>query len=279
MGLFDISEAKLAELAQLRRLEQFEAGADVAQTYDLIAPRYDSLWNGALAFAENHSLFRGLLDRGGLAGRVLDLGCGTGLLLDWCKEWIPPSCYVGLDVSAGMVAEAKRKHPGYTFMQFDLDEQDDAPWGKLATSVRDRAFDSIVALFAVPSYLRYPDHLVQRLSVGWLRPGGRLSIMPFGAGETYQPDYKLKDAEGHELASEPWNVQRLTGVFEAGQSRLKALPIVPFTSAAFHEEYKGLLSPLMFENVCQLYRQDQRSMQRRQAWHEAMFLLGMAVRS
>lgn len=55
---------------------------DPITAYDLIASRYDQRYGDRRSLAENHALFSIL--RPWLArGRWLDLGCGTGLSLDY----------------------------------------------------------------------------------------------------------------------------------------------------------------------------------------------------
>ena len=41
--------------------------------------------------------------------KILDLGCGTGLELKWIYERMPDAKITGIDLSAGMLAELKRK--------------------------------------------------------------------------------------------------------------------------------------------------------------------------
>jgi SAM-dependent methyltransferase len=50
--------------------------------------------------------------------RVLDLGCGTGRLLDSLK----PSVGTGVDFSVKMVEEARRRYPNQTFVVGDIDD-------------------------------------------------------------------------------------------------------------------------------------------------------------
>src|SRR5262249_18065387 len=50
--------------------------------------------------------------------RVLELGCGTGDLLAALK----PSFGVGVDFSAGMIAQARQAHPGLTFFVGDIED-------------------------------------------------------------------------------------------------------------------------------------------------------------
>jgi uncharacterized membrane protein YbhN (UPF0104 family)/SAM-dependent methyltransferase len=51
-------------------------------------------------------------------GRVLDIGCGTGSLL----ASLAPSHGVGLDFSARMISEARRRHPGLHFIEGDAED-------------------------------------------------------------------------------------------------------------------------------------------------------------
>ncbi|NLF38893.1 class I SAM-dependent methyltransferase [bacterium] len=48
-------------------------------------------------------------------GRVLDVGCGTGIF----AACFPPGQYTGIDVSEGYIEAARRKHPGHTFACHD----------------------------------------------------------------------------------------------------------------------------------------------------------------
>ncbi len=52
--------------------------------------------------------------------RVLDLGCGTGALLNALE----PSQGVGIDFSPSMIAKARNDHPHLTFIQGDVEEID-----------------------------------------------------------------------------------------------------------------------------------------------------------
>jgi SAM-dependent methyltransferase len=53
--------------------------------------------------------------------RVLDLGCGTGALLDALR----PSTGVGIDFSSGMVERARTRFPQHTFVQADVENLKD----------------------------------------------------------------------------------------------------------------------------------------------------------
>jgi SAM-dependent methyltransferase len=56
----------------------------------------------------------------GEGSRVLELGCGTGHLLAALK----PSYGVGVDISDGMIAQARKAHPFLTFFTGDIEDED-----------------------------------------------------------------------------------------------------------------------------------------------------------
>ena len=76
-------------------------------SYDQAAADYDALFTRPVdRWEDDHlaSLLRPVVD----GADVLDLGCGTGWLLDHCA----PLHYTGVDASSAMLAELTRKHPG-----------------------------------------------------------------------------------------------------------------------------------------------------------------------
>jgi SAM-dependent methyltransferase len=93
-----------------------------ASEYDAFAPFYDSFTAGSDYEAwTGHVL--ALAERLGLRGRsLLDLACGTG------KSFVPflrrGFSVTGCDVSAGMLAEARRKAPGAALLRADVRELD-----------------------------------------------------------------------------------------------------------------------------------------------------------
>lgn len=76
-------------------------------SYEEAAAGYDGLFTRQVdRWEDEHlaDLLRPVVD----GQDVLDLGCGTGWLLDH----LAPSGYTGVDASAAMLAELVRKHPG-----------------------------------------------------------------------------------------------------------------------------------------------------------------------
>ena len=115
---------------------------------------------------------------------VLDLGCGIGRL----TAALAPRCrsVVGLDVSAGMVAEALRRHPALRFEQTDGQGLDRG----------DRSLDLILAVDSFPYIVQNGAETIARYVAGAaraLRPGGALVVLNL----SYRDDAALdrSDAE------------------------------------------------------------------------------------
>jgi ubiquinone/menaquinone biosynthesis C-methylase UbiE len=77
-----------------------------SEGYDRAAAHYDRRW--AAYTAATLSLLRPYLSEP--AGRLLDVGCGTGALLRAMNDWrVAPERYLGVDRSLGMLEAARRR--------------------------------------------------------------------------------------------------------------------------------------------------------------------------
>ena len=98
------------------------------------------------------------------SGRVLDVGCGTGLLADYCYRKIDREQYVGIDPSAGMLAQFALKHPDYkaeaTLLRTTFEDYE--------TPLR---FDTIVAMAGSGSHVTGVDVVEKARHL--FAPGGR----------------------------------------------------------------------------------------------------------
>ncbi len=142
----------------------------VAAAYDHVAGKYDGTYQDPLHRAEDRWLARWLRrrlpdDRPDLL--TVDLGCGTGWLLDQLPDLDP---YLGLDISPGMLEVARRKHPGRRFAEADM-----AEIGQLPTA-------SCAAVVSTFGSLNYHPRPAQVLAAAYrvLAPGGRLLLLTYG---------------------------------------------------------------------------------------------------
>lgn len=138
--------------------------------YDKMAADYDFLYADPRYRAEDEAVANAL--RPHLTGSVLDVGCGTGLLLEYAADTI--THYMGIDPSTGMLARMLQKHPTARVMQSAFED----------FTVSSRV-DLLVSLFGAASYVR-PTHYE-----GLRDSGTDYFIMFYRPG--YAPEYDPAD--------------------------------------------------------------------------------------
>ena len=137
----------------------------VAQLFDAMAPTYDDLepWYEHL-YAVLHGILREAIGRAPAAGgSALDAGCGTGFQSALLTElgWDAH----GIDVSAGLLAVARRRLPGAALA---LASVETLPYP-------DARFDAVVCCGSTLSFVDDPARALAELG-RVLRPGGRLLL-------------------------------------------------------------------------------------------------------
>jgi ubiquinone/menaquinone biosynthesis C-methylase UbiE len=159
----------------------------VRTSYDAVADDYADLLRNALAASPTDramlGLFAELVATSG-GGEVADLGCGPGRITGHLAAL--GLDVRGVDLSAGMVAVARREHPRLRFdvgSMTALDLTDDSPAGALA-------WYSLIHLPTgeLPAVLRELARV--------LRPGGQL-LVAFQVGD--EP-VQLREAYGHSVS-------------------------------------------------------------------------------
>lgn len=165
---------------------------DVTETYDALAATYDERYTDPHSRYENAAVtlaLAGLLARTPAPG-ILDVGAGTGLLLDLME--VDTDEYVAVDPSKRMLDRLREKHPGRHAIEGTLGEFLDA-----ATIAGTTPPGAVVALFGVGSLLD-PDEI--RRLIEWA-PDACLMLMFYAPG--YLPDYYTEhpDPDGHAEAA------------------------------------------------------------------------------
>ena len=148
----------------MRLPAQEEKARTVREMFDRIAPGYDRmnvLMTGGLDRVWRRRLMRevGL----GAGDRVVDLGCGTGDLIELATE--AGAQAVGIDPAGGMLAVARDRGMGALVVQGDA----------LAIPLADQSVDIVTTAFALRNVLSIPPVFQESSRI--LRPGGRIAIL------------------------------------------------------------------------------------------------------
>lgn len=115
--------------------------------------------------------------------RILDLGCGAGVLLEWLRDARGYTNAVGVDVSPGQVDFAAKL--GLRVIQRD----DPIEW--LATQ---EPFDCVLLIDVLEHLSDDAVHATLRAVLSSLRPGGRLIVRVPNANADFASRYRYIDA-------------------------------------------------------------------------------------
>ena len=138
--------------------------------YDSIADSYDSRYSGKKYTDEDRHITSLVKP----SNSLLDVGCGTGMFLD-NRSVDDYGKYVGIDISAGMIAQLDKKHKGVNIKTINTIVSD-FYWSK--------KFGSIISLFGTASYLTVNE--LERLS-WYLQDEGQMLLMFYYDG--YKPEF------------------------------------------------------------------------------------------
>jgi SAM-dependent methyltransferase len=156
----------------------------VRRSYDAVAENYLAGFRDELAHKPfDRALLAALVEQVEPGTPVADLGCGPGHVSAWLAGHGVAA--TGIDLSAAMVAAARREFPGADFREGDL----------LDLPAKDGEFGAVVAFYSIihlaPEELRPAFEEMRRV----LRPGG-VALVSFHIGTEVR---HFDDWMGHEV--------------------------------------------------------------------------------
>ena len=134
----------------------------IIEEYARLAPAYDTKWSFYVEATTRETMARLSLRP---SDRLLDVGCGTGALLERLSESYPAALLSGVDPVPEMLAVARRKLPSEVTLREGWAER--LPFDS-------EQFDVVVSCNAF-HYIRQPVAALLEMS-RVLRPGGQLVI-------------------------------------------------------------------------------------------------------
>ncbi|NEQ45229.1 MAG: class I SAM-dependent methyltransferase [Leptolyngbya sp. SIOISBB] len=141
---------------------------DKRDFFDLWAPIYDALLPSVFYQAVHIRLLEFVTLP--LHAHVLDIGCGTGKLLNRVVQHWPMVTGTGLDFSPAMVTQARQRTPYADRLQFVEGNVTDAQF----------AFQTFDAVFCCISFLHYPEPLAALQAIApVLKPSGHFYLVDF----------------------------------------------------------------------------------------------------
>lgn len=139
--------------------------ADLHRSYwNSISGSYDGLYTTPWSRREN-AVVQAVIEDAPIpvGGRVLDLGCGTGLGRQLLRHALPDATYLGVDLSERMLEQARRSDPSSTYISASFDSGLDF--------IDTHSVDAVLVLFSTVSFSCSPLdllHSIRRV----LKPGG-----------------------------------------------------------------------------------------------------------
>ncbi len=139
------------------------AGGITTRVFDVLARPYDLHFVQRLGYRRNHDVVMAVLHETG-PRRVLDVGCGTGILTHRIREELHPDVLVGVDPSPGMLARARERDPAIDFREGRAE----------ALPIEDASIDAVTSTEAF-HFFDQPAALAEFARV--LGPGGTVVVV------------------------------------------------------------------------------------------------------
>ncbi|MCT1367999.1 demethylmenaquinone methyltransferase [Kocuria sp. HSID16901] len=150
----------------VNRADLDKKSEEVSAMFDGVAPKYD-LMNTLLSLGQDRGWRRATVEavEPHEGQRILDVAAGTGAsAVPYQKAGLD---VVAADLSEGMLAEGRRRHPGIHFVRADVT---DLPFD-------DEEFDAVTISFGIRNVAEYPQALRELHRV--TKPGGRIVVCEF----------------------------------------------------------------------------------------------------
>jgi ubiquinone/menaquinone biosynthesis C-methylase UbiE len=165
----------MVESANLMRTETKEDRYIPAMGHDFLTPLYDPITRLMGATKVKKNLIAVSEIKAG--HRVLDIGCGTGTLLEMIKRTEPDTKLVGLDGDPKILKIAKEKTKKMNLeIQFDQGMAYELPYP-------DNSFDRVLSSLVFHHLNTTNKQRTFREILRVLRPGGRMMIADFGPAQ------------------------------------------------------------------------------------------------
>jgi SAM-dependent methyltransferase len=175
---------------------------DAGEFYGGLSSEYDQHFSDPLSLMENRLVFERL---GTVRGTILDIGCGTGLALEYLRL---DGRYIGIDISPAMIERASAKF-GWAMKNGTPDHQPRvmfhvAPMEEM-TPIASDSINLALSLFGSFSYSKNPRATVREI-FRVLKPDGRALVMvysnahrlirgPISAGRVVSRHYSVESLE------------------------------------------------------------------------------------
>jgi len=138
----------------------------IQRHYDSLGERYDYHYDRSRGRSYHNHLSEHLIKMLPDGGLILDIGCGTGLFVEKYKAVRGGA--IGIDISRGMIQQARRRSNGTDFI---VGKGESLPFASTS-------FDAIASLLAF-SYIRDPEKMLNEAH-RVLKPGGTIAVCTLG---------------------------------------------------------------------------------------------------
>lgn len=175
--IFDIPRAIFHEITARQQLPRIPETALVMDAEGTVSDYSDSGEEGGALYGPY--LFNALQVSARLRADdlVVDLGCGSGRLLNLIAQWNPSVNFTGVDLAPNMLAKAREQAQARGLSNVNYSEGDFST----LSNIEDKSVDAVISSMAL-HHLPDRDSLTRCFTaIGRiLRPGGALYLMDFG---------------------------------------------------------------------------------------------------